>query len=88
MHSATRRINFFLLNWRLLARGNWGNYRSSAWVEACPTKAITQTINHHMAVRRREVLLLGKPGEEELRQTPARTRICENFLAGRYSCGG
>lgn len=39
----------------------------AACVEACPTKAITQTSNHQMAVRRRGDLLLGNPGEEELR---------------------
>jgi Ni,Fe-hydrogenase III small subunit/ferredoxin len=39
----------------------------AACVEACPTKAIAQTGDHRMAVRRREDLVLGKPGEEELR---------------------
>ena len=39
----------------------------AACVEACPTIAITQTGEHRMAVRQREDLLLGKPGEEELR---------------------
>jgi Ni,Fe-hydrogenase III small subunit/NAD-dependent dihydropyrimidine dehydrogenase PreA subunit len=39
----------------------------AACIEACPTKAIKQTNDHRMAVRRREDLLLGKPGEEELR---------------------
>jgi Ni,Fe-hydrogenase III small subunit/NAD-dependent dihydropyrimidine dehydrogenase PreA subunit len=39
----------------------------AACVEACPTKAITQTGDHRMAVRRRDDLMLGKPGEEELR---------------------
>lgn len=39
----------------------------AACVEACPTKAITQTGDHRMAVRRRDDLVLGKPGEEELR---------------------
>jgi Ni,Fe-hydrogenase III small subunit/NAD-dependent dihydropyrimidine dehydrogenase PreA subunit len=43
----------------------------AACVEACPTKAITQTGKHPMAVRRREDLLLGKPGEEELRLATA-----------------
>ena len=43
----------------------------AACVEACPTKAITQTNDHRMAVRRREDLLLGKPGEEELRLATA-----------------
>jgi Ni,Fe-hydrogenase III small subunit/NAD-dependent dihydropyrimidine dehydrogenase PreA subunit len=39
----------------------------AACVEVCPTRAITQTRSHAMAVRRREDLTLGKPGEEELR---------------------
>jgi len=39
----------------------------AACVEACPTQAITQTGDYRMAVRQREDLLLGKPGEEELR---------------------
>jgi len=43
----------------------------AACVEVCPTKAITQINNHRMAVRRREDLLLGKPGEEELRLAAA-----------------
>ena len=36
-------------------------------VKACPTGAITQTGDHRMAVRRREDLLLGEPGREQLR---------------------
>ena len=36
-------------------------------IQACPTQAITQTGDHRMAVRRREDLLLGAPGQEELR---------------------
>lgn len=36
-------------------------------IKACPTQAITQTGDHRMAVRRREDLLLGAPGQEELR---------------------
>ncbi len=43
----------------------------AACVEACPTQAITQTNDHRMAVRRREDLQLGKPGEEELRLAAA-----------------
>ena len=39
----------------------------AACVETCPTKAITQTNDHRMAVRRREDLILGRPGEEEVR---------------------
>lgn len=40
-------------------------------VEVCPTNAITQTNNHRMAVRRREDLILGMPGQEELRLATA-----------------
>jgi Ni,Fe-hydrogenase III small subunit/formate hydrogenlyase subunit 6/NADH:ubiquinone oxidoreductase subunit I len=43
----------------------------AACVEFCPAKAITQTNDHRMAVRRREDLILGKPGEEELRLAAA-----------------
>ncbi len=40
-------------------------------VAACPTKAITQTGDHRMAVRKREDLVLGPPGQEELRLAAA-----------------
>ena len=43
----------------------------AACVEICPTKAITQTGDHRLAVRRREDLLLGKPGEEQVRLAAA-----------------
>jgi Ni,Fe-hydrogenase III small subunit/formate hydrogenlyase subunit 6/NADH:ubiquinone oxidoreductase subunit I len=43
----------------------------AACVEACPEKAITQTGDHRMAVRRREDLLLGAPGQEEVRLAAA-----------------
>jgi Ni,Fe-hydrogenase III small subunit/formate hydrogenlyase subunit 6/NADH:ubiquinone oxidoreductase subunit I len=43
----------------------------AACVEVCPPHAITQTGDHRMAVRRREDLLLGKPGEEQLRLATA-----------------
>ncbi len=43
----------------------------AACVEACPTQAITQTRDHRMAVRRREDLVLGRTGEEELRLAAA-----------------
>jgi Ni,Fe-hydrogenase III small subunit/NAD-dependent dihydropyrimidine dehydrogenase PreA subunit len=43
----------------------------AACVEACPTGAITQTGDHRLAARRREDLVLGKPGEEELRLATA-----------------
>jgi len=36
-------------------------------VAACPEKLITQTSDHRMAVRRREDLVIGAPGQEELR---------------------
>ena len=40
-------------------------------VEACPNGAITQTRDHRMAVRRRDDLVLGRAGEEELRLAAA-----------------
>jgi Ni,Fe-hydrogenase III small subunit/NAD-dependent dihydropyrimidine dehydrogenase PreA subunit len=40
-------------------------------VEVCPTGAITQTGDHRMAVSRREDLVLGGPGREELRLAEA-----------------
>ncbi|MBI5384858.1 MAG: 4Fe-4S binding protein [Verrucomicrobia bacterium] len=43
----------------------------SACVEACPPHAITQTNDHRMAVRGRGDLVLGKPGEEEVRLAAA-----------------
>lgn len=43
----------------------------AACVEACPTRAITQTNDHRMAVRQRTDLVLGKPGEEQLRLASA-----------------
>jgi Ni,Fe-hydrogenase III small subunit/Pyruvate/2-oxoacid:ferredoxin oxidoreductase delta subunit len=43
----------------------------AACVEACPPRAITQTGDHRMAVRRREDLVLGQPGEEQLRLAAA-----------------
>jgi Ni,Fe-hydrogenase III small subunit/formate hydrogenlyase subunit 6/NADH:ubiquinone oxidoreductase subunit I len=39
----------------------------AACVEACPTRAITHTADHRLAVRRREDLVLGEPGQEEVR---------------------
>lgn len=39
----------------------------AACVETCPQDAITQTGDHRMAVRRREDLLLGDAGKEEVR---------------------
>jgi len=43
----------------------------AACVEACPEKAITQTGDHRMAVRRREDLVLGAPGQEQVRLAAA-----------------
>jgi Ni,Fe-hydrogenase III small subunit/ferredoxin len=43
----------------------------AACVEKCPTKAITQTGDHRLATRRREDLLLGSPGSEEVRLAAA-----------------
>lgn len=40
-------------------------------VRACSTGAITQTGDHRMAVRRREDLVIGAPGKEELRLAAA-----------------
>jgi Ni,Fe-hydrogenase III small subunit/ferredoxin len=40
-------------------------------VEACPHGAITQTGDHRMAARRREDLVLGAPGQEEVRLATA-----------------
>jgi Ni,Fe-hydrogenase III small subunit len=40
-------------------------------VEVCPEGAITQTGDHRMAVRRREDLVLGRPGEEQVRLAAA-----------------
>jgi Ni,Fe-hydrogenase III small subunit/Pyruvate/2-oxoacid:ferredoxin oxidoreductase delta subunit len=39
----------------------------AACIEACPEHAITQTKDHRMAVRRREDLILGASGAEEIR---------------------
>lgn len=43
----------------------------AACVEACPSGAITRTGDHRMAVSRREDLLLGAPGAEEVRLAAA-----------------
>lgn len=43
----------------------------AACVAACPPGAITQTGDHRMAARRREDLILGAPGEEEVRLAAA-----------------
>ena len=43
----------------------------AACVQACPTGAIVQTGDHRMAVRRREDLVLGNEGREEVRLAAA-----------------
>ena len=43
----------------------------AACVEVCPQEAITQTGDHRMAVRRREDLVLGEPGQEQVRLAAA-----------------
>jgi Ni,Fe-hydrogenase III small subunit/formate hydrogenlyase subunit 6/NADH:ubiquinone oxidoreductase subunit I len=43
----------------------------AACIEACPEQAITQSNDHRMAVRRREDLVLGTPGAEEIRLAAA-----------------
>jgi Ni,Fe-hydrogenase III small subunit/ferredoxin len=43
----------------------------AACVEACPHGAITRTGDHRLAVRRREDLMLGAPGREEVRLAAA-----------------
>jgi len=40
-------------------------------VAACPSKAIVQTRDHRLAVRRREDVVVGAPGQEELRLAAA-----------------
>jgi Ni,Fe-hydrogenase III small subunit/NAD-dependent dihydropyrimidine dehydrogenase PreA subunit len=42
-----------------------------ACVAACPTSAITRTQDHRLAVRRREDLVLGAPGKEQVRLAAA-----------------
>jgi Ni,Fe-hydrogenase III small subunit/formate hydrogenlyase subunit 6/NADH:ubiquinone oxidoreductase subunit I len=43
----------------------------AACVEVCPEKAITQTGDHRMAARRREDLMLGEPGRDQVRLAAA-----------------
>jgi len=43
----------------------------NACVETCPSGAITHTQDHRMAVQRREDLVLGEPGAEEVRLAQA-----------------
>ncbi len=43
----------------------------AACVEVCPQDAISRTGDHRMAVRRREDLVLGQPGQEQVRLAAA-----------------
>ena len=43
----------------------------TACVEVCPPKAVTQTGDHRLAARRREDLVLGEPGKEQVRLAAA-----------------
>lgn len=43
----------------------------AACVEVCPSKAITQTGDHRLAARRREDLILGEPGQGQVRLAAA-----------------
>jgi Ni,Fe-hydrogenase III small subunit/NAD-dependent dihydropyrimidine dehydrogenase PreA subunit len=43
----------------------------AACVEVCPQEAISQTGDHRMAARRREDLVLGEPGKEQVRLAAA-----------------
>jgi Ni,Fe-hydrogenase III small subunit/NAD-dependent dihydropyrimidine dehydrogenase PreA subunit len=51
-----------------------------ACVETCPGGAITRTNDHRMATRNRTDLILGKPGEEELRLAEALDRKMQSLL--------
>jgi Ni,Fe-hydrogenase III small subunit/NAD-dependent dihydropyrimidine dehydrogenase PreA subunit len=62
-------------------------------VKACPTGAITQTNDHRLAVRRREDLLLGAPGQEQVRlaealDTPLRRLFGRSLKLRQVSAGG
>jgi len=64
-----------------------------ACVQACPPKAITHSGEHRMAVRRREDLILGEPGREELRlaaalETKLRTLFGRSLRLRQVSAGG
>lgn len=65
----------------------------AACVEACPTKAISQTGDHRMAVRRRGDLVLGAPGEGQLRLASVmgeelRRLFGRSFRLRQVSAGG
>lgn len=52
----------------------------SACVEACPQHAITHTGDHRLATRRREHLVLGAPGKEQVRLAEALDRKLRRLL--------
>lgn len=64
----------------------------SACVLACPTGAVRPTNDHRMAVSRREDLLVGDPGHEEVRLASAldekRRRLFGRSLRLRQVCAG
>lgn len=62
-------------------------------VATCPSGAITATNDHRMAVRRRENLVLGAPGEEQVRLAGAldeklRTMFGRSLRLRQVSAGG
>ena len=62
-------------------------------VAACPHGAITQTDDHRLAARRREDLVLGAPGHEEVRLAPAlddkrRELFARSLRLRQVSAGG
>jgi Ni,Fe-hydrogenase III small subunit/NAD-dependent dihydropyrimidine dehydrogenase PreA subunit len=64
-----------------------------ACVQTCPPKAITHSGDHRMAVRRREDLILGAPGREELRlaaalETKLRALFGRSLRLRQVSAGG
>jgi Ni,Fe-hydrogenase III small subunit/ferredoxin len=64
----------------------------AACVDACPSGVITQTGDHRMATRRREDLVLGAPGQEEVRLAAALDdqlrRLLGRSLRLRQVCAG
>lgn len=49
-------------------------------VQACPHGAVTRTNDHRLAVRRRDDLILGEPGAEELRLAAALDKKMKSLL--------
>jgi len=56
-----------------------------ACVQSCPHGAVTPTNDHRMAVRRREDLILGAPGDEELRLAEALDKKMRRLLGRSLS---